>query len=92
MPRLRSPRKLTPSDLASAHRDASLHRALVGRSKALGCFYCLRTFPPSAVEEWIDDGETALCPHCGIDAVLPDSVDLSEAFLKAMNSRWFSAD
>jgi hypothetical protein len=64
---------------------------LVERSKLVGCFYCLRTFPPSEIKEWIDNRETALYPYCGIDAVLPDSVDISAGFLKMMHNYWFSA-
>ena len=41
-----------------------------------GCFYCLRMFHPSTITEWVDEneegvGQTALCPHCGIDSVIP---------------------
>jgi hypothetical protein len=51
--------------------------------------------------DWVDlpeDGEdeelgvTALCPHCGIDAVLPDDVPgapLSTGLLEAMRQYWF---
>jgi hypothetical protein len=38
---------------------------------------------------WIDNGHTALCPHCGIDSVLPDTVPLEAAFLEAMRKHWF---
>jgi hypothetical protein len=30
------------------------------------------------VIDWIDDGDTPLCPHCGIAAVLPGVTDLVE--------------
>jgi hypothetical protein len=41
-----------------------------------GCYYCLSTFAPSTIEEWTDFdhngvGRTALCPQCGVDAVIP---------------------
>jgi hypothetical protein len=32
------------------------------------------------VIDWIDDGDTPLCPHCGIAAVLPGVTDLVELF------------
>ena len=28
--------------------------------------------------DWIDDGETPLCPLCGMDTVLPGETDLME--------------
>jgi hypothetical protein len=35
-----------------------------------GCFYCVPVFDVEEIEEWIDGGQMALCPHCGIDNVL----------------------
>jgi NTP pyrophosphatase (non-canonical NTP hydrolase) len=37
--------------------------------------------------EWIDNGVTALCPKCGIDAVLP--YNLGDTVLKQMHDYWF---
>jgi hypothetical protein len=36
-------------------------------------------------------GKTALCPVCGIDAVLPDSIEyeITEKLLKAMQEKYF---
>jgi NAD-dependent SIR2 family protein deacetylase len=45
-----------------------------------GCFCCLQTFAASEVIDWIDDGDTPLCPHCGIAAVLPGVTDIVELF------------
>jgi hypothetical protein len=52
------------------------HRRTVLETDLCGCFYCLSMFPPSAIEELMEEdahgvGQTALCPGCGIDAVLP---------------------
>jgi hypothetical protein len=30
------------------------------------------------VVDWIDDGDTPLCPNCGVAAVLPGVTDLVE--------------
>ena len=37
------------------------------------------------------DGETALCPYCGIDAVIGDAcgLDISPEVLKALHKIWF---
>ncbi|HEX5724898.1 MAG TPA: cytoplasmic protein [Longimicrobiaceae bacterium] len=60
-------------------------------SETCGCFYCLKAFPPSAIAEWVDRGETALCPRCGIDAVLGSAsgYPLTREFLREMRSFWF---
>jgi hypothetical protein len=47
-----------------------MNRAEIAASELCGCFYCLATFPPDQVQEWCDDGQTALCPRCGIDSVI----------------------
>lgn len=35
----------------------------------LGCFHCYKILHVSEIEEWTDENMTALCPHCGVDAV-----------------------
>lgn len=40
-------------------------------SEMCGCFFCLKTFPPDEIKEWVDVGDvTPLCPRCDIDSVL----------------------
>jgi len=42
------------------------------------------------VTEWVDE-DTALCPVCGIDAVLSSASDsISPETLEQMHTRWFS--
>ena len=43
-----------------------------------GCFYCLHVYAATEVIDWIDDGETPLCPHCGVDAVMLGVTDLGQ--------------
>ncbi len=42
-----------------------------------GCFHCLQVYRASEVIDWIDDGETPLCPFCGLDTVMPGETDLA---------------
>ncbi len=78
-------------DLDTAHKHSSFHRAEVEASSICGCFCCLSTFPPAAITEWIDEGETALCPRCPVDAVLGanSGFPITQDFLKRMHDRWF---
>lgn len=80
-----------------AHKASIINRDQITQSKICGCFYCLYIFPKEEISEWIDDqsnpeGDTALCPKCGIDSVLGDKAgfELSKEFLTQMNLRWFS--
>ena len=53
-----------------------------------GCFHCLARFPASSVAAYTDDGQTALCPVCGMDAVIPGDA-LTRAELATLKRRWF---
>ena len=74
-----------------AHKHASKHKSEILRSKMCGCFYCLENFDPSEISEWIDDDQTAMCPHCGIDSVIGSAsgYPISRDFLKRMHQYWF---
>lgn len=65
----------------------------VQASQKCGCFCCQEIFPASEVTRFLKEnpGRTALCPHCGIDAVLGDAsgVEVSEDFLSKMHKEWF---
>ncbi|MDZ3833091.1 MAG: hypothetical protein U0S50_14925 [Sphingopyxis sp.] len=81
------------ASLSAAHRHSSRHRAELERSDRCGCFHCGAGFAFDAITEWIaDEAGSALCPHCGIDAVLGSASGYpvgDPAFLAAMRRRWF---
>ncbi|RLS56111.1 MAG: cytoplasmic protein [Planctomycetota bacterium] len=78
-----------------AHRHCRRHRVEVLRSLTCGCFYCRAIFPPTEILEWTDPregtGQTAICPHCGVDAVLgtESGYPITDQFLQAMHQHWF---
>ena len=90
-------------DFIAAHPHSFKHRKELEDSSICGCFYCLRTFPPGEVTEWVDwpedtpdgleltAGLTALCPWCGIDSVIGSrsGYPINEEFLAFMNRHWF---
>jgi hypothetical protein len=78
-------------NLTAAHDHCSLHKAELEKSTVCGCFYCLSIFPPSAIVEWIDDGQTAICPKCPVDSVIGSSsgYPITTEFLQQMHDRWF---
>lgn len=80
-----------PDDLRIGHAASSRHKKQLEHAEKCGCFYCLKTFPVTEIEEWIDDGETALCPKCGIDSVVPVGQNIHPEFLKRMQQFWFGA-
>jgi hypothetical protein len=92
---------LSKADQESIHRYRLRNRELLGKSDHAGCFYCQSVFDPKLISDWTDrrqletgdteGGETALCPKCGIDSVLPSSapIILSKDLLAEMNAYWF---
>jgi hypothetical protein len=60
-----------------------------------GCFYCCAVFTPERIVDWTDElggeGQTALCPVCGIDSVIGDrsGFPISPEFLQRMKRHWF---
>ena len=67
----------------------------IRKSNLCGCFHCISIFPVADVklsEMMVEkDGfKTAICPICGIDAVLGDtSVEITAELLEAMNGLYF---
>ena len=77
--------------IREACRMSFKNRRQVMSSKQVGCYYCGHTCGPEDIKEWTDNGETALCPRCSVDSIVPSSegVQLSEEMLKRMNQYWF---
>lgn len=79
--------------ILDAHSRCACNREALQRVDRYGCFYCLAIFDPQEIEEWIEDegGDTALCPRCEIDSVLPESDEypLAKNFLRSMYDHWF---
>lgn len=67
------------------------NRTQVVKSNKCGCYYCCSIFNAEDVIFFVDEGTTALCPKCGVDAVIPDSiiVDLNYMLLEELKKYWF---
>ena len=86
--------KLTEKELCTYwHQFSISNKQSILSSKKCGCFFCKNIFESDLVSEsYINDknGETAICPFCGVDSLLPDSrVELSLELLEEMHSEWF---
>lgn len=86
-------------DYIEAHKFSCNHMDALKQDSVCGCFHCGKIFSPSQITRWIlgdnpgDRLGTAICPHCGVDAVIGESsgYPITEAFLAEMNRHWFSA-
>lgn len=89
-------RSSMPKHIYEAHQHSTNHRVDIERSEICGCFYCLATFSPNEIDEWIksDSEEFAICPRCGIDSIIGDAsgIIINTKFLREMNKYWFDGD
>ena len=86
--------ELTAKDLCAYwHKYSISNKQSVLASNKCGCFFCKKIFDSNLISEsYINDenGETAICPFCGVDSILPDSrVELSSELLEEMYLTWF---
>ena len=91
------------SELLAARHHTWNNKAEIESSAVCGCCTCLRIFPANDIVAWISGdagnledlesvrGGTALCPHCGGDAVIGDKsgFGINPNFLARMNEAWF---
>ncbi|MFZ2004267.1 MAG: hypothetical protein WB697_21940 [Stellaceae bacterium] len=76
--------------LKELHSKSRHNRASLARSKICGCFYCFNQYPFAQIAQWIDDDETAVCPCCGVDAVLGFAAPTADQdLLHKLHDRWF---
>ena len=67
------------------------NKVRISGSTQCGCYHCLAVFAKTEIKEWTDDGETAICPRCQIDTVIPDEtgVEMTTENLKSLRDFWF---
>lgn len=61
--------------LRQAYQHSRLDRCGMVAGAGCRCFHGLTAFCSEQIRRWIDDGETALFPNCGVDAALPGQAD-----------------
>lgn len=87
-------------DYIEAHKYSNNHMEQLKKNSVCGCFYCLKIYSPTEIEEWIIDDNpcdkfgTAVCPYCNIDSVIGESsgYPITEDFLRKMNQHWFNSN
>lgn len=78
-------------NIVEAHKLSSHNINILEEGINCACFSCLRFFPFDVIKKWIDDGRTAICPKCDIDAVIPaKTFNYDIQFLRQMSHYWFT--
>lgn len=77
-------------DLAKAKEHAVHNRQSLTTEQVCGCFFCQRIFDSKEIV-WPDADDTAMCPYCGMDAVIGESsgLPITKQFLRSMREYWF---
>ena len=72
------------------HAYTSHNKELISTSKKCYCFHCMRKFDSIEVKKYIDNWQTALCPRCGIDVVIPEGIEeVNDSVIDGMNKYRF---
>jgi len=74
-------------DIENAPIKSMNNFAAVQNANVCGCYFCRSVFSYKTIKEWTDGGDTALCPRCGADTVLPGVRDTG--ILSLARKRWF---
>jgi hypothetical protein len=84
--RLRNEFPIEHVGLYAIHNRPSLEK-----TNKCGCYHCLTIFNPKDIKEWVDNDDTAMCPYCEIDSVIPESNDyfLTIEFLTQAKEHYF---
>ena len=82
---------MTQEEIKGAIDFATSNREMLEKSSKAGCYYCMKIYDASEVTDFLEQEETALCPKCGIDSVLPSSspYELTAENLSKLYRFWF---
>lgn len=69
------------------HGLSRSNRKMLEVSGHAGCFSCVKSYPADQIKDWTDGNQTALCPCCGIDAVIPI---VNMPVLEALKAEYFA--
>ncbi|MCX7104724.1 MAG: hypothetical protein NTU70_05545 [Methylococcales bacterium] len=79
--------------LKAVYSNSIRNEESILKSNLCGCFHCISIFPVADIKEMTvekDGCKTAVCPICGIDAVLGDaSVEITAELIESMNEYYF---
>ena len=75
-------------NIEDAPEESQYNHTAIQDDTVCGCYFCIMVFTGGSIVSWSDEGTTALCPRCEVDAVLP-GVNDTDVLIQA-NKRWFT--
>src|ERR1035437_10143944 len=89
---------MTEDELTRIHGFSFKNRSAIEASDRVGCFDCMTMYAASEIQdqEYVDEAdgqETATCPYCFTDSVIPDnSITITAALLNELHKRYCEFD
>lgn len=83
---------LTEKELTEIQKLSTESKEKLKKSKIVGCYSCTSIFDYNEIDEFVNFGGTALCPYCGIDAVVPllsFNLNQQRLILNELNKKFF---
>ena len=82
---------MTKEEMKEIHSHTLRNRKEIESSDNCVCISCCEIFYASEVEDYIDEGKTALCPRCGIDAVIGGctGISMDRETISELNKEFF---
>ena len=82
---------LAKKALRQIHNHSFKNQEEISKSLICYCFHCKRASASSQITKWVDDGETATCPRCGIDSMIGDAsgYEMTGPLMEEMHTFWF---
>ncbi len=79
-------------NLEEAHKHTIRNREELEKSEFVFCISCRSFVQPSDVTEFVDGGQTGLCPFCDVDALIGDAcgIRLTDKLLSDLHYKYFS--
>jgi len=83
--------KMVTVKLEALHKKCTNNKSDIDDETLCGCFYCETIFLGNKISNYVDEGQTALCPICNVDSVIASDKKktVNQSLLKAMNSKYF---
>ena len=79
-----------PTKFRILHDKSFANRQELFSVKQAACFHCLKVFNVNLIRNWEDAEQTAICPYCNIDSVIPVNKDINLHLLKRLNKYYFN--
>jgi len=64
---------MSKGHISSYNTIVSNNKNALLEEKFACCIHCIVVFPTHIITDWTDNGETAICPLCFVDAIAPFS-------------------